>query len=132
MVIMKIIWCCRVVSQLSLAIFIASRSYLGAQKCSNNLKMCSKLLNPWIAVHLLRGWHDILRQNMIRGVGRHGFRNFWHVWNYIRLFWVTRRFLRTVKITTESWECVLLNQKVWLTSVDLLGNISIPFSLARV
>ena len=72
------------------------------------------------------------RQNMTRGVGPHGFRNFWHVWNYIILFWVTRRFLRAIKIATESWECVLSDQKVWSTGVDLLGNISIAFSLARV
>ena len=74
----------------------------------------------------------ISRQNMTRGVGPHGFSHFWHVWNYIRPFWVTRRFLRAIKIATESWECVLSYQKVWSTSVDLLGNISIVFALAHV
>ena len=69
---------------------------------------------------------------MTRGAGPHGFSHFWHVWNYIRLFWVTRRFLRAIKIATESWECVLSDQKFWSTGVDLLGNISIAFSLTRV
>ena len=40
--------------------------------------------------------------------------------------------MRVVKIATESWECELSDQKVWSTGVDLLGNISIAFSLARV
>ena len=73
----------------------------------------------------------ISRQNMTRGVGVYGFSHFWHVGNYRRLFWVTRRFLRAIKIATESWECVLSDKKVWSTGVDLLGNISIVFSLAH-
>ena len=43
---------------------------------------------------------------------------------------MTRRFLRAVKIATESCECVLSDQKVWSRGVDLLGNISIVLSLA--
>ena len=46
-------------SQLSLAIFIASGSYLGAQKCFIKHKTCPKLVNPWILVHGFGGWHDI-------------------------------------------------------------------------
>ena len=62
---MKIIWSCRVTSQLSLAIFIASRSYLGAQKCCNKQKICPKGVNPWILSHGFGGWHDILKSTFL-------------------------------------------------------------------
>lgn len=48
---------------------------------------------------------------------------------YKILFWVTMRFLRAIKVDTESWESVLSDSKVRSKDVDLLGNIFIPLSV---
>ena len=102
-------------SQLSVAIFRALRNRLGAQKSLMYFQTCQKDGNPCIPPPRVSKTRDISRQNVTRGRGVYGLFLFWHVWNYIRPFWVTRRFLRAIKIATESWECVLSYQKVWST-----------------
>ena len=61
-----------------------------------------------------------------------GFKPFWHFFYYIRLFRAPRRFLGAKKIATESWECILVDSKVWSTIVDLLGNISVSFTTVQL
>ena len=59
----------------------------------------------------------------------HGFTPFWDFFNIIRLFRASRRFLGTIKIATGSWECILSDTEFWSTDVELVGNISITFSI---
>ena len=75
---------------------------------------------------------DISRVLLTLGGVCNGFPPFWHIFYYIRLFRAPRRFLGAIKIATESWECILSDSKVWSMGIDLLGNISAPFTNVKL
>ena len=63
-------------SKLSVAIFMAPRNLLGTQKSLIYKKKSKKWETLNQPIPLVTFWRDISRQNMTRGAGPHGFRNF--------------------------------------------------------
>ena len=72
----KIMKSFQVMSQLSVAIFMASRTFVVAQKSSKQFQTTSKLENPYKPRCDVSTLRDISRQNVTRGEGVYGFSRF--------------------------------------------------------